>query len=148
MTDLESQEDETCNRVLWFKPMSWLGQISPHRRDEDWSTSLWQTFFVTVMDDQIPVITQNPLVVCGWKKFQIDSFEITKIINGFTTGETKRSTCVCQIVRDVILRERVYYCWEYPYFLWYDTKRSTCVCQIVRDVILRSMFGFVSDHNS
>ncbi len=22
MTDLESQEDETCNRVLWFKPMS------------------------------------------------------------------------------------------------------------------------------
>ena len=25
--------------------MAWLGVIWPHRRDEDWSASLWQTFF-------------------------------------------------------------------------------------------------------
>ena len=29
--------------------MSWLGQIRPHRRDETWSASLWQTFFSTSM---------------------------------------------------------------------------------------------------
>ncbi len=43
MTGLESQEEDTSNRVLFFKPMSWLGQISPHRRNESWSPSLWQT---------------------------------------------------------------------------------------------------------
>jgi hypothetical protein len=45
MENLESQEEDTPRRVLWFKPMSWLGQIRPHRRDEAWSASHWQTFF-------------------------------------------------------------------------------------------------------
>ncbi len=40
MTGLESQEEDTPNRVLFFKPMSCLGQIRPHRRDESWSASL------------------------------------------------------------------------------------------------------------
>ncbi len=40
MTDLESQEEDDPNRILFFKPMSWLGQISPHRRDEVCTTSL------------------------------------------------------------------------------------------------------------
>ncbi len=40
MVGLESQEEDTPRRVLFFKPMSWLGQIRPHRRDESWSTSL------------------------------------------------------------------------------------------------------------
>jgi hypothetical protein len=40
MTDIESQEKDTPRRVLYFKPMSWLGQIRPHRRDESWSASL------------------------------------------------------------------------------------------------------------
>ncbi len=47
MVGLESQEEDVPNRVLFFKPMSWLGQIRPHRRDESWSASLWQTFFST-----------------------------------------------------------------------------------------------------
>jgi hypothetical protein len=47
MTDLESQEEDAPKRILFFKPMSWLGQISPHRRDESWSASLWQTFLST-----------------------------------------------------------------------------------------------------
>ena len=32
--NLESQEEDAPKRVLWFKPMSWLGQIRPHHRDE------------------------------------------------------------------------------------------------------------------
>ncbi len=38
MTGLESQEEDDPKFVLFFKPMSWLGQIRPHRRDESWST--------------------------------------------------------------------------------------------------------------
>ena len=37
MTDLESQEEDAPKRLLFFKPMSWLGQIRSHRRDESWS---------------------------------------------------------------------------------------------------------------
>jgi hypothetical protein len=39
-SDLESQEEDTPERILFFKPMSWLGQIRTHRRDESWSASL------------------------------------------------------------------------------------------------------------
>jgi hypothetical protein len=40
MVGLESQEEDATKRVLFFKPMSWLGQIRSHRRDESWSASL------------------------------------------------------------------------------------------------------------
>jgi hypothetical protein len=40
MEVLESQEEDAPKRLLFFKPMSWLGQIRPHRRDESWSPSL------------------------------------------------------------------------------------------------------------
>ncbi len=40
MTGLESQEEDAPKRILFFKPMSWLGQIRPHHRDESWSSSL------------------------------------------------------------------------------------------------------------
>jgi hypothetical protein len=39
MTVLESQEEDAPKRVLFYKPMAWLGQIRPHRRDESWSVS-------------------------------------------------------------------------------------------------------------
>ena len=54
MVSLESQEEDAPRRVLWFKPMSWLGQIRPHRRDEAWSASLWQTFFASCVGANIP----------------------------------------------------------------------------------------------
>ncbi len=60
-------------QVFFFKSMSWLGQISPHRRDESWSDSLWQTFFSTSMGAQIPVIAEKPIVVCSCRKFQVDA---------------------------------------------------------------------------
>ena len=68
MAGLESQEEDDPKRILFFKPMSWLGQIRSHRRDETWSASLWQTFFSTSMGAQIPVIAEKPrsrLVVAG-----------------------------------------------------------------------------------
>ena len=40
MTSLESQEEHVPRRILWFKPMSWMGQIRTHRRHESWSASL------------------------------------------------------------------------------------------------------------
>ncbi len=40
MTGLESQEEDDPRIVLFFKPMSWLGQIRTHHRDESWSASL------------------------------------------------------------------------------------------------------------
>jgi hypothetical protein len=73
MAGLESQEGDAPKSILFFKPMSWLGQIRPHRRDEAWSTSLWQTFFAMTMGAQIPVIADKPLATCGCKKFQLDA---------------------------------------------------------------------------
>jgi hypothetical protein len=66
MTDLESEEED------FFKPMSWLGQIRSHRRDEAWSAGLWQTFFAMTMGAQIPVIAEKPLAACGCRKLQVD----------------------------------------------------------------------------
>ncbi len=40
MAGLESQEEDAPERILFFKPMSWLGQIRSHRREETWSASL------------------------------------------------------------------------------------------------------------
>jgi hypothetical protein len=40
MTGLESQEEDAPKRILFFKSMSWLGQIRSHRGDETWSASL------------------------------------------------------------------------------------------------------------
>ncbi len=40
MTGLESQEEDDPKRLLFFKPMGYLGQIRTHRRDESWSASL------------------------------------------------------------------------------------------------------------
>jgi hypothetical protein len=69
---LESQEEDTPKRIPFFKPMSWLGQIRTHRRDETWSTSPWQTFFSTSMGAQIPVIAEKPIATCCCRKFQLD----------------------------------------------------------------------------
>jgi hypothetical protein len=40
MAGLESQEEDDSKSILFFKTMSWLGQIRSHRRDETWSASL------------------------------------------------------------------------------------------------------------
>jgi hypothetical protein len=73
MSVLESQEEDAPKRILFFKPMSWLGQIRPHRRDESWSASLWQTFFSTSMGAQIPAIAEKPLAAYGCRKFKLDA---------------------------------------------------------------------------
>jgi hypothetical protein len=73
MVSLESQEEDAPKRIIWFKPMSWLGQIRPHRRDEAWSASLLQIFFAASVRAQIPLLPEMPLSACGCKKFQIDA---------------------------------------------------------------------------
>ena len=40
MAGLESLEEDDPKCILFYKPMGWLGQIRPHRRDESWSPSL------------------------------------------------------------------------------------------------------------
>jgi hypothetical protein len=72
MAILESLEEDAPRRVLWYKPMSWLGQIRPHRRDEAWSASLWQTFFASCIGASIPALAESLLSACGCRKFQID----------------------------------------------------------------------------
>ena len=54
----ESEEDHAPRRVLCFYPMSWLGQIRSHRRDESWSASLWQTFFAACVGAKTPALTE------------------------------------------------------------------------------------------
>jgi hypothetical protein len=75
MTGFESQEEDVPPRVLFYKPMSWLGQVRSHHRDESWPATLWQTFFSVSLDDPIPVIAKKPFAVCGWRKFQIDTLD-------------------------------------------------------------------------
>jgi hypothetical protein len=50
-----------------------LGQIRPHRKDEAWSASLWQTFFSSCVDANVPALAELPLSACGCRKFQIDT---------------------------------------------------------------------------
>jgi hypothetical protein len=40
MENLESDEEDASKRVLWYKSMSWMGQIRTHHRDETWSPVL------------------------------------------------------------------------------------------------------------
>ncbi len=90
---LTSQEENAPNRIFFFKAMSWLGQIRTHRRDEDGSSSLSPTFFVTSMGAQTPVIAEKPLSACGCKKFQLDALgdhlctcTATQVVRRLTTG--------------------------------------------------------------
>ncbi len=56
----------------WKKSWLWKTHVEERfqftRSDETRSTSLCQTFFSTSMGTQIPVIVENPLVVCGCRK--------------------------------------------------------------------------------
>ncbi len=65
MAGLESQEEDAPPRIRCYKPMSWLGQIRPHGRDETWPATLWQTFFSVFLGAPIPAIVERPLPACG-----------------------------------------------------------------------------------
>jgi hypothetical protein len=68
MENSESQEEDAPKRVLWYTPMSSLGQIRPHHRDEAWSASLWQTFLASCVGANIPALAELPLSDCGCQK--------------------------------------------------------------------------------
>jgi hypothetical protein len=67
MGSLEPQEEDAPKRVLWYKPMSWLGVIRPHRRDESWPASLCQTLFALTEGAEIAAIPST----CGCKKLSL-----------------------------------------------------------------------------
>ncbi len=92
MSGLESQEEDAPNRILFFKPMSWLGQIRPHRRDESWSSSLWQTFFSTSMGAQIPAIAEKSLTTYLCRKFQLDPLGDHLNTSTSHSGDKKHTT--------------------------------------------------------
>ena len=68
--DLESQEEDSPKLVVWYKRMAWFGMFRSHHREEDWSVSLFQTFFVMTVGVEIPPI---PPSTCGCKEFQLDA---------------------------------------------------------------------------
>ena len=68
MANLEPLDEEAPKRVLSFKPMGWLGQLRPHRRDEAWPAGLWQAFFAACVGATIPALAELPLSACGCKK--------------------------------------------------------------------------------
>ena len=61
MENLESEEEDSSRRVLWYKLMSWLGKIRTHHRDEVWSVVLWQEFFVSCVGTTVPALVELPL---------------------------------------------------------------------------------------
>jgi hypothetical protein len=73
MVSLESQEEDVPRHVLWFKSMSWLGKIRSHHRNENWTSSFWQTFFASCVGANVPVLTELPFLVWDCRKFQIDT---------------------------------------------------------------------------
>ena len=65
MGDLESQEEDDPKRILWYKPIGFLGVIRPHHRDESWSAGLWQSFFATCVGAHIPDLEDLSLSTGG-----------------------------------------------------------------------------------
>ncbi len=63
-----------CPLLQEVKPMSWLGHLRTHHRDEVWSGGLWQPFFATCVG-AIAALVALPLSGCGCKKFAIDDLD-------------------------------------------------------------------------
>ena len=54
MAGLESQEEDAPNRILFYKPMSWLGQIRPHR-----AACGCRKFHLDALDDHLCTCTAH-----------------------------------------------------------------------------------------
>ena len=67
--EMGALEWDAPKRILWYKPLGFLGVIRPHRRDEAWSASLLQSFFATCVGANIRALAELPLSACGCRKF-------------------------------------------------------------------------------
>ena len=80
MRALEPQEENAKARNLIWKPMSWLGHISPKGPEAAWVLPLWQTFVCTALGVPVPVLAALPTqpnlprVKCGCKQFDLDFY--------------------------------------------------------------------------
>ena len=73
MGDLESQEEDAPHRVLWNKPMTWLGVIRPHPEMSARLLVSDRTFFAMSSCAQIPAIVELSPSTCGCKRFALDA---------------------------------------------------------------------------
>jgi hypothetical protein len=81
--------------------MSRLGQIRSYRRDETWSGSLCQTFFVSCVG---AVLSELPLSVYGCRKFQLDPLCDLRVLYTCTahSGVKKKHEWVVDQISDLI----------------------------------------------
>jgi hypothetical protein len=84
-----------------WKSISWVREISPHRRDETWSPSLWETFLDTSIRARIPLLEVVPLSVCGGRKFQIDPLGDNLCTCTTHSGVKKDHDCVVDQIVDL-----------------------------------------------
>ena len=79
MNALEEQADNAKARDLYWKPLSWLGTISPTSANDSFDPALWETFVSTTPPRRrpkglgIPVLSSlprlhnRPITKCGCK---------------------------------------------------------------------------------
>ena len=78
MLNLEEQADNTKARELFWKPLSWLGDIRPTSANDAFDPALWETFVSTTLGLEVPILAalprlhNSPLAKCGCKKFCMD----------------------------------------------------------------------------
>ena len=82
--------------------------IRPHRRDEAWSVSLWQTIFALAVGEQIPAIASLPPSTCGCKKFSLDALVYHVSTCAAHSGAKTR------LVKQVIERQCLCVCKDNP----------------------------------
>jgi hypothetical protein len=67
------QDDNAKARDLYWKPLSWLGTISPTSATDAFDPALWTTFVSTTLGLEVPMpslprCNNSPLAKCGCKK--------------------------------------------------------------------------------
>jgi hypothetical protein len=80
MNALEEQADNTKARELHWKPLSWLGTLSPTTANDAWDQPLWETLVCMTLGLEMPVLASLPrpnqrsTALCGHKKHGMDLF--------------------------------------------------------------------------
>ena len=60
MDIVEDQADNAKARELFWKPLSWLGNIRPTSANDAFDPALWETFVSTTLGLGIPVLSSLP----------------------------------------------------------------------------------------
>ena len=77
---LGEQADNNKASELYWKPLSWLGTLSPTTANDAWDQPLWETLVCTTLGLEVPVLASLPRrnqrapALCGCKKHGMDLF--------------------------------------------------------------------------